>query len=250
MNTVLKFAALALALGAALSAQAQTSTWTPSPLAIEVVPDRFAGNLLQSFTERLSGNINGILRTAVYGSATGLDFYYQFVNGSDLSMQNASPAIRDVYLQGFATQLKGAPYSIYQTKAAFEIFTTGTQMAMSASQIMEPTTVKWGTKENPVSVDFSFSDNASVNNGIEPGQASFTEIIRTTGTGKYLLLPNRIDIVGNNFYGPIIGNDVTLASVSTSGFAPDVPEPETYAMLLAGLGLLGGIARRRKAKQA
>ncbi len=28
-----------------------------------------------------------------------------------------------------------------------------------------------------------------------------------------------------------------------------VPEPETYAMMLAGLGLLGAIARRRKAKQ-
>lgn len=29
--------------------------------------------------------------------------------------------------------------------------------------------------------------------------------------------------------------------------APPVPEPETYAMLLAGLGLIGSIARRRKA---
>ena len=29
-----------------------------------------------------------------------------------------------------------------------------------------------------------------------------------------------------------------------------VPEPETYAMLLAGLGLMGTVARRRKAKQA
>jgi hypothetical protein len=28
-----------------------------------------------------------------------------------------------------------------------------------------------------------------------------------------------------------------------------VPEPETYAMLLAGLGLMGAISRRRKAKQ-
>jgi hypothetical protein len=56
--------------------------------------------------------------------------------------------------------------------------------------------------------------------------------------------------VGNNFYGPIIGNDVSSASVSTYGFAPDVPEPQTYAMLLAGLGMLGGIVRRRKAKQA
>lgn len=29
-----------------------------------------------------------------------------------------------------------------------------------------------------------------------------------------------------------------------------VPEPETYAMMLAGLGILGAVARRRKAKQA
>jgi PEP-CTERM motif len=29
-----------------------------------------------------------------------------------------------------------------------------------------------------------------------------------------------------------------------------VPEPETYAMMLAGLGLMGTIARRRKNKNA
>jgi hypothetical protein len=170
MKTVFKFTALAITLGAALSAQAQTSTSTATPLAIEVVADHFAGNLLQSFTEKLSGSINGILRTAVYSSGSGLDFYYQFANVSDAPTQNLNPAIRDFYLQGFATQLRGAPYSIYQTDAAFGIFTAGTQKAVSASQINEPTTVKWGTKENPVSVDFSFSDNASVNNGIEPGQ--------------------------------------------------------------------------------
>ena len=29
-----------------------------------------------------------------------------------------------------------------------------------------------------------------------------------------------------------------------------VPEPETYAMMLAGLGVIGAVARRRKAKQS
>jgi len=36
----------------------------------------------------------------------------------------------------------------------------------------------------------------------------------------------------------------------TSSSVTAVPEPETYAMLLAGLGLVGFMARRRKAKQA
>jgi hypothetical protein len=42
--------------------------------------------------------------------------------------------------------------------------------------------------------------------------------------------------------------EFTLTS-SISPTAP-VPEPETYAMLLAGLGLMGAIAKRRKDKQA
>jgi hypothetical protein len=36
--------------------------------------------------------------------------------------------------------------------------------------------------------------------------------------------------------------------VSIDSFAPAVPEPETYAMLLAGLGLVGGLARRRSSR--
>lgn len=40
------------------------------------------------------------------------------------------------------------------------------------------------------------------------------------------------------------------ASALFNTFTPAVPEPETYAMLLAGLGILGTVARRRKEQQS
>jgi hypothetical protein len=55
--------------------------------------------------------------------------------------------------------------------------------------------------------------------------------------------------------GTSTGWVVTLAKSSLSidggGVPPPnpVPEPETYAMMLAGLGVVGALARRRKAKQ-
>lgn len=44
-----------------------------------------------------------------------------------------------------------------------------------------------------------------------------------------------------------LGDPTIIGSVDFRGTAP-VPEPETYAMMLAGLGLLGVAARRRKQK--
>ena len=41
---------------------------------------------------------------------------------------------------------------------------------------------------------------------------------------------------------------VREGELSLRGLTAPIPEPEAYAMLLAGLGLLGGIARRRKQK--
>ena len=45
-------------------------------------------------------------------------------------------------------------------------------------------------------------------------------------------------------------NDVAFRLEGTLEAAAPIPEPETYAMLLAGLGLLGFAARRRKLKEA
>jgi len=63
--------------------------------------------------------------------------------------------------------------------------------------------------------------------------------------------------VGANTYDFVIGYNDSAGSPSALGDWDDmvigvtaIPEPETYAMLLAGLGLMGFVARRRQRKLA
>jgi hypothetical protein len=62
-----------------------------------------------------------------------------------------------------------------------------------------------------------------------------------TGTGHVMLEQFANNTPGQGQFRSLSVTDVAVAAV---------PEPETYAMLLAGLGMMGAIARRRKAKQA
>jgi hypothetical protein len=50
--------------------------------------------------------------------------------------------------------------------------------------------------------------------------------------------------------GPGSGTLSIDLGASTSGFVSSIPEPQSYAMLLAGLGLMGAVVRRRSIKKA
>lgn len=77
----------------------------------------------------------------------------------------------------------------------------------------------------------------------DPSQASFVDMIVTNGD----VAPEGIKTftMGGMHY-LAISNEVSNTTTVYS-LAP-VPEPETYAMLMAGLGMLGFAARRRKVK--
>lgn len=81
--------------------------------------------------------------------------------------------------------------------------------------------------------------------------------------GGNIITPEIANDYSGGFFGLVSTTAFNLVSVhsgSYSGFAETygvdnvvfalaVPEPESYILMLAGLGLIGSIARRRKAKQ-
>jgi hypothetical protein len=87
-------------------------------------------------------------------------------------------------------------------------------------------------------VSFGFGGNNITYSLLSSAAFSSYQLIFTPGsTGAYSL---SFSNAGGDNIGALLDN-VTVTAV---------PEPETYAMMLAGLGLMGAVVRRRKSKQA
>ena len=123
-----------------------------------------------------------------------------------------------VYIQGLSGQFSDLAATFYDTTTNYSSF-TGLPVDL--------------TKPIPTYTKVTFADNAV----------------------------STIDLVANHTYNIVItGNNNTkdaLLNVKglyfsgySNGTVTPVPEPESYAMFLAGLGLMGAIAKRRKSKQA
>ena len=83
------------------------------------------------------------------------------------------------------------------------------------------------------------------------GQAYMVEIYKVGSMHHaFITGPNGVGMTDLNSLVSLPGGYVLASGVNNLGqvvaIGSPIPEPETYAMLLAGLGLLGFIARRRK----
>jgi hypothetical protein len=72
---------------------------------------------------------------------------------------------------------------------------------------------------------------------VSPISTGFFGIVNTTGAARAV-----IDFVGGNGYAPV--DDLQTAVRGT--FVPSVPEPGEWALMLAGLGMMGSVMRRRR----
>jgi len=100
-----------------------------------------------------------------------------------------------------------------------------------------------------LSFTFASVANLSVNATKSGNQltASFSDPRNTNftlGTTPYLVT------VKGDTLASIGGGMGTVTVTALNATVTPVPEPESYAMLLAGLGLMGAIAKRRNSKQA
>ncbi len=216
MKLTMKQAALAVALaGVFTTANATVLTQNVISNSVDIVATSFGGTLLDSATTAINNtSYNGFARAAVYDTGTGLDFYYQFSNDS-----TSVNGVERLAMFDFSSENNDI-VEVFQTALGFDMFVNGTETSDGAD------------RTTPGVIGFSFEPNGF--SKITPGTSSYIQIIRTNA---------RQYVAGNFGLLNGIGDNAV-------GFAPAIPEPETYAMMLAGLGLIGFIGRRRLTQAA
>jgi hypothetical protein len=212
MKISIQYAALVTAIaGASLGAQATPLALNNVTSSVAVVAAPFGGTLLNTAITNISNaSFNGVARSAVYDTGSGLDFYYQYANS--ITSVNGVERFTAFDFRDLNTQVM----DVFQTSAAFGIFTTGTEFSDNADR------TSLGV------VGFSFVPNG--NSKINPGTTSYTQIIRTNARHFEVGTFGLIDGIGDN---------AAAFGVSL------VPEPESYALFLSGMGLMAVTKLRR-----
>ncbi|MGQ2965519.1 hypothetical protein [Methylophilus sp.] len=214
MHSKVKLSMMALALAGVMgNAHATILAVDVTVAPVQIVASYFGGTLLDSATTALSNpGWNGIAQTAVYKTASGLDFYYQFSNAAD----SHSGVHR---FTGFDFSSLGASLvNVYQTANGFGSFANGTVASDNAD------------RSHGGVIGFNYLPIGS--GDVQPGTTSYIQIIRTNAT----------EYSPGNF---VISNGGAGNAV---GFATGVPEASNAMMMLSGLGLFGLIGARRLRK--
>lgn len=184
------------------------------------------------------------------GATAGLDFA-KF----DTSLGTLQ-SVQIELLSNFGTTVKAENTS--RSAAATIVANAGSVLTFTVTGVTQTLTSAASHTFNATIFDGS-NDYAGTSGGVYTfaspysSSASYTDstvLALFSGTGN---LHAGLSGTSNSLITGITGNTRSLvlpsfdaAAKVTYTYAPPVPEPETYALLLAGLGMVGAIARRRK----
>ncbi|MBA4143047.1 MAG: PEP-CTERM sorting domain-containing protein [Nitrosospira sp.] len=137
-------------------------------------------------------------------------------------------------------------------------FTVGHTQGGAGNPYVVTETITNNTGQTWIDYHFTITEPTTGGQGVV-----FTSFNNSELTGFTLDSPPSSGPRNLNFTGELAHLGVATASFSLSPFdpgagntttftltqVPTIPEPETYAMLLAGLGLMGAMAKRRSRKE-
>ena len=117
---------------------------------------------------------------------------------------------------------------------------------------LDPTiTFHWNAPVNVSSVTFHFDDSNGSGGVSAPASVDVNGInfliSDPAGSAPFAFVANGLSFTGNDLAVTIHRSNAWVFLSEVEFNVTPVPEPETYAMLLAGLGLIGFAIRRRKA---
>lgn len=117
---------------------------------------------------------------------------------------------------------------------------------------LDPTiTFHWNAPVNVSSVTFHFDDSNGSGGVSAPASVDVNginfPISDPAGSAPFAFVANGLSFTGNDLSVTIHRSNAWVFLSEVEFNVTPVPEPETYAMLLAGLGLVGFAVRRRKA---
>ncbi|UJP00688.1 MAG: FxDxF family PEP-CTERM protein [Nitrosomonas sp.] len=117
---------------------------------------------------------------------------------------------------------------------------------------LDPTiTFHWNAPVNVSSVTFHFDDSNGSGGVSAPASVDVNginfPISDPAGSAPFAFVANGLSFTGNDLSVTIHRSNAWVFLSEVEFNVTPVPEPETYAMLLAGLGLIGFTVRRRKA---
>ena len=204
---------------------------------------------ISAFSTAQAANINGLFNTGIGANGTADAHYTLSAASTDTAIANTVPVITydnqwpiSPWMANDSTSKWITPTS--NQAQSFDAWSAGTY---TYSLSFDLSGYKAGTAGFSARMAADNSVVVLLNNQQISSASGFMGWSDFASNGGFVDGVNKLDFVVTN-WAQNSGNPTGLRVEFTNSTVAPVPEPETYAMMLGGLALVGAIARRRKSK--